>query len=122
MSVQIGANRKIDSYLIHIYKLLEMDNVVELDIGQNAHDEGDWMVAVFIILLFSKLRIIEIGSYSRNVKSKPWVGHLSNLLTNKDNNIIQLIVGGLFLGRDMNEAAQNFEGVGKNAGLVPQKT
>ena len=71
MSVQIGANRTIDSYLIHLYKLLEMDNVVELDIGQNAHDEGDWMVAAFIILLFSTLRIIKIGSYSRNVKSKP---------------------------------------------------
>ena len=39
MSVQIGANRKIDSYFIHIYKLLEMDNVVESDIGQ-MHMEG----------------------------------------------------------------------------------
>ena len=105
----------IDSYIIHIYKLPEMDDVVFHQIlDKCTWREGDWMVADF--------PIIEIGSYSRNVKSKPWVGHLSNLLTNKDNNIIQLILGGLFLGRDMNEAAQNLEGVGQIAGLVPQKT
>ena len=49
----------IDSYIIHIYKLPEMDDVVESDIGQ-MHMEGD-----------RTFRFCFLNSYFQHVKPKP---------------------------------------------------